>query len=104
MLRDAGFWTEAGRHVLPHAVRKLRDALFDYGNGWAVGAEPIGPHYWPDEIARRARSSPRWQTQSPQPALNAPPEVITEPFTIMLWGITTESVKRWLKAPANATS
>ncbi|MGO4839361.1 PEP-utilizing enzyme, partial [Rhizobiaceae sp. 2RAB30] len=35
-------------------------------------------------------------TQAPQPALNEPPAVITEPFTIMLWGITTESIGRWL--------
>jgi pyruvate,water dikinase len=35
-------------------------------------------------------------TQAPQPALNEPPEVITEPFTIMLWGITSESVAAWL--------
>ena len=33
---------------------------------------------------------------SPPPALGAPPEVITEPFTVMLWGITSDSVKQWL--------
>ena len=35
-------------------------------------------------------------TQRPQPALNTPPEEITEPFTMMLWGITTEQVQQWL--------
>ncbi len=25
-----------------------------------------------------------------------PPEVVTEPFTIMLWGITSESIANWL--------
>ena len=35
-------------YLTPHEVR---DALFDYGNGWAVGTEPIGPAYWPAEIA-----------------------------------------------------
>ena len=28
--------------------------------------------------------------------MNEPPEVVTEPFTIMLYGITTESVQKWL--------
>jgi pyruvate, water dikinase len=36
--------------------------------------------------------------QPPVPALNNPPEVITEPFTIMLFGITSEAIKRWLVA------
>ena len=33
---------------------------------------------------------------SPPPALGVPPEVITEPFTVMLWGITSDSVRQWL--------
>jgi pyruvate,water dikinase len=28
--------------------------------------------------------------------MNEPPEVVTEPFTIMLYGITTESMNKWL--------
>ena len=58
LLHEPGFWTRARRHVLS-SRQEVRDALFDYGNGWAVGAAPIGPHYWPAEIERRARSSPR---------------------------------------------
>jgi pyruvate,water dikinase len=29
--------------------------------------------------------------------LNQPPDVVTEPFTIMLWGITTDRIQSWLK-------
>jgi hypothetical protein len=36
--------------------------------------------------------------QPPIPAFNNPPEVITEPFTIMLFGITSEAIQRWLGA------
>jgi pyruvate,water dikinase len=32
---------------------------------------------------------------TPPPALGAVPEAITEPMTIMLWGITTERVREW---------
>ena len=83
--------------------QEVRDALFDYCNGWAVGAEPMGPHYWPAEVERRRKIVAALATRPPQPALNAPPEVITEPFTIMLWGITSDSVKGWLHGAANAT-
>jgi pyruvate,water dikinase len=31
------------------------------------------------------------------PALGVPPQEVAEPFTIMLWGITTDKVKEWLK-------
>lgn len=76
--------------------QEVRDALFDYGNAWAVGGEPIGPVYWPEVIAKRKAILASLATQPPQPALNNPPEAITEPFTIMLWGITSESIARWL--------
>ena len=39
----------------------------------------------------------------PEPALNEPPEVVTEPFTIMLWGITTDRVSAWLKGPTDSS-
>lgn len=36
---------------------------------------------------------------TPPPALGKPPEQITEPLTIMLWGITQEVVEEWLGGP-----
>jgi pyruvate, water dikinase len=36
------------------------------------------------------------------PAMNEPPAVVTEPFTIMLWGITSESVGKWLEGSATS--
>jgi len=32
---------------------------------------------------------------TPPPALGSVPDAITEPMTIMLWGITTERVREW---------
>lgn len=75
---------------------EVRDALFDLVTGWGVGAAPIGPTYWPREIERRRVIVDALKTQRPQPALNTPPQEITEPFTRMLWGITTEQVQQWL--------
>lgn len=102
IFRDAGFWKDADDLFYLNR-QEVRDALFDYGNGWAVGAPAIGPTYWPPEIERRKKIMAALATTPPQPALNNPPDVITEPFTIMLWGITTESIGRWLDGDANTT-
>ena len=76
------------RHEVP-------EALYDVYHGWAVGSPSRGPKYWPREIARRAGIMAALRQWSRR-ALGVPPEVITEPFTVMLWGITSDSVKQWL--------
>ena len=97
LLSDAGFWPDAdGMFYLNR--NEVRDALFDYSNAWATGGEWIGPGYWPAEIERRKGIMAALATQPPQPALNDPPDVITEPFTIMLWGITSDAVQKWVAA------
>jgi len=101
ILHAAGFWNDPN-DMFYLDRQEVRDALFDYANAWAVGVNPIGPHYWPAKIAARKTMLAALSKQPPQPALNTPPEVITEPFTIMLWGITTESINRWLSGTANS--
>jgi pyruvate, water dikinase len=75
---------------------EIHQLLFDYGRGWAMGVPSIGPDYLPSEVARRKKIVDALSTAPPKPAFNEPPAVVTEPFTIMLWGITTESVQNWL--------
>ncbi|WP_138998671.1 PEP-utilizing enzyme [Rhodococcus zopfii] len=91
----AGFWGEQG-DLLYLNRNEVRDALFDLITGWAVGVPAIGPAYWPAEIERRRKIVDALDSQRPAPALNTPPPQITEPFTQMLWGITTEQVQQWL--------
>ncbi|HEV8374392.1 MAG TPA: PEP-utilizing enzyme, partial [Actinomycetota bacterium] len=69
---------------------------WDLYSAWAVGVQPRGPRYWPRELERRKGILAALRAWSPPPALGRPPEVVTEPFTIMLWGITSDSVKQWL--------
>jgi pyruvate,water dikinase len=95
MLQAEGFWT--GPDDMFYLSREeVRTALFDLSTGWGVGADPVGPDYWPDEVERRRGIIEALESARPQPALNEPPAVITEPFTIMLYGITTEQVASWL--------
>lgn len=94
MLKEEGFWeTDDGMFYLTR--QEVRDVLFDYGNAWATGGDWIGPSYWPQRIEDRRAIVDALSTQAPQPAFNNPPEIITEPFTIMLWGITSESIQNW---------
>jgi pyruvate,water dikinase len=37
----------------------------------------------------------KFQAWTPPPAVGTPPKVISEPFTIVLWGITNESMAAW---------
>jgi pyruvate, water dikinase len=75
---------------------EVPDAIYDSYSAWAVGVAPRGTAYWPREIERRKGILDALRQWSPPKALGNPPEVVTEPFTIMLWGITSESVKAWL--------
>lgn len=77
---------------------EVNEALWDMYSAWAVGTKPRGPGYWDREISRRKGILDALRSWSPPPALGKPPETITEPFTIMLWGITSESVSLWLGA------
>jgi pyruvate, water dikinase len=95
LLADQGFWEKA-EDILYIDRNRVREVLFDYANAWAVGVEPIGPKYWPAEIARRAKIINALAQNRPAPAFNEPPAEISEPFTVMLWGITTEQVQQWL--------
>ncbi len=79
---------------------EVNEALWDMYSAWAVGGPSRGPAYWRREIDRRKGILNALAGWTPPPALGAPPEVVTEPFTIMLWGITSDSINMWLGADA----
>lgn len=67
----------------------------DMATSWALG-EDIPTLKWSEKAQRRKKileSAGKWM---PPPALGIPPEEVAEPFTVMLWGITTEKVHDWL--------
>ena len=75
---------------------EIHSALYDLLIGWATGTEPRGVSYWRPIVARRRRMRDALAAWAPPPALGVPPESITEPLTVMLWGITQETVAEWL--------
>jgi len=77
---------------------EIEQAIYDLVTSWATGVKPRGPSYWQPEIEWRKGVLEKFRQFTPPPALGVPPETITEPFTIMLWGITTDSIKNWLEA------
>jgi pyruvate,water dikinase len=74
---------------------EIYPALWDLETGWGAVSQDRRAH-WHREVAERKRLLEVLRRWSPPPALGAPPEVITEPFTVMLWGITKETLDRWL--------
>jgi pyruvate,water dikinase len=103
ILTGAGFMED--REDIWYLKRgEIRDALNDLVCAWATGVKPRGPSYWPKEIAWRKGVMEKFREWTPPAALGVPPEVVTEPFTIMLWGVTTDVLKEWLKGVEAASS
>ncbi|MAU00401.1 MAG: PEP-utilizing protein mobile subunit [Anaerolineaceae bacterium] len=80
---------------------EVMEALYDLVAGWSVGSAPRGWGYWEPIITKRRKIYELLKTWDAPPALGTPPETVTEPFTVMLWGITTEKVNEWLNKESN---
>jgi pyruvate,water dikinase len=73
----------------------------DLTTTWALGeGVPSRFQYWQAKAEKRKKIIEAARKWNPIPALGTPPEEVAEPFTVMLWGITTEKVQDWLKGVA----
>jgi len=69
--------------------------------GWALGEGiPLRGSYYMDKAEKRQRILAAARKWAPIMALGIPPKEVAEPFTVMLWGITTDTVSEWLKGAA----
>jgi pyruvate,water dikinase len=75
---------------------EVNELLWDYYSNWAINSPTVSAVHWAPIVERRREIHAKLSEWKPPKALGEPPEVITEPFTIMLWGITSESVDNWL--------
>jgi pyruvate,water dikinase len=87
-LQDAEDIFQLSRHEVASALDELVLT-------WATGGLPLGPQHWPPIVARRKQLLEGLAAWSPPPALGIAPEAVTDPMTIMLWGVTTERVREW---------
>ena len=74
---------------------EVKSALWDIVTAWATGVTPRGTMTWPKEIVWRKGVMQKFKEWSPPPAIGIAPEVIREPFTIVLWGVTNKSLADW---------
>jgi pyruvate, water dikinase len=79
---------------------EIGQAIYDLVMGWSVGAPRPGATHWREQIAERRGILDALGAWTPPPALGPVPAEISEAFTVMLWGITTDRVRTWLGAGA----
>ena len=101
ILKDHGF-LEGVEDVWYLKRGEIKDALWDLVTAWATGVKPRGPQTWPPEIAWRKNVIAKFTQWTPPAGLGTPPEVIQEPFTVVLWGITNQSLNAWSKVANSA--
>ncbi|MBI5570329.1 MAG: PEP-utilizing enzyme, mobile region [Desulfomonile tiedjei] len=76
---------------------EIKEALWDVVTSWATGSNARGPLVWPQEVEWRKGVMEKFRQWSPPDAMGTVPETITEPFTIVLWGITSDSMTQWAR-------
>ena len=77
---------------------EIPEILTELATGWALGVDiPMRGDYYKAKVDKRRKILEAAAAWNPTPALGVPPEEVAEPFTVMLWGVTTDKVKEWLK-------
>ena len=96
LLAERGFLDDA-EDLFQLTRHEVASALDEMVLTWATGGEPLGPKHWPPIVARRKALLEKLGEWTPPPALGDAPEAVTDPMTIMLWGVTTERVHEWAR-------
>ena len=77
---------------------EIPQLLTEVATAWALGIDiPVRGNFYKAKAEKRRNILKAAGEWNPTPALGIPPEEVAEPFTIMLWGVTTDKVKEWLK-------
>lgn len=95
--------TEMGALEQPEDMFFLRrtevmETLYDVVTAWGSGGRSASREHWAPIIAKRRAIYEKLAAWDAPPALGVPPTEVNEPFTVMLWGITTDSVQGWLES------
>ena len=95
---------EDGEDVFQLSRYEVASALDELVLTWATGGVALGPKHWPPIAARRKELLERLSDWTPPPAIGVTPDAVTDPMTIMLWGVTTERVQEWARQVEGGTS
>jgi len=99
VLKNAAFFSEA-TDIYYFNASDITDMLSEYALNWSGGSGPSfparGPSYWPEEVEWRKGVMQKFREWAPPPALGIPPEEITDPMIIHLYGLTTDTLNSWL--------
>ena len=76
---------------------EIEEVLFDVCQAWGSGIGMMfkSPSKWRKKVAETRKMYDAFIKWTPPDILGSFPEKITEPFTIMLWGITDEKLAEW---------
>ena len=99
LLARVGFLAD-GEDVFLLRHDEVRSALEALRLDWSSGGAgvPHGPLVWPPLVERRRAVYHAMCAWAQPPALGPLHEEITDPISIMLWGITDERVRDWLSS------
>jgi pyruvate,water dikinase len=95
LLASLGMW-DAEEDVFHLTRYEVEQAIVDAMTSWAIGLPPRGTRRWRPLIAERKAALEVWAKIEMPPALGEVPDLIDDPAIVMLWGITRESLDRWL--------
>src|SRR4030042_1445259 len=92
------------RYAEDHLFRfEVPMLIEDVATSWALGeGVPTHGKYWMAKAEKREKILEAARKWAPVPGLGVPPEEVSEPFTVMLWGITSDKVAEWLKGTSVA--
>jgi pyruvate,water dikinase len=97
LLVESGFLGEA-EDMFQLSRHEVAQALDEACLTWASGGAAAGPAHWPPIVARRKEILAKLADWTPPPAIGTmPEEVVADPMSVMLWGITPQRLQQWAR-------
>jgi pyruvate,water dikinase len=81
---------------------EVEAALVDVMLAWAAGTTPLGAQQWQPVVERRREILAKFAEWDAPIAIGPMPEHLEDPAVQMLWGITSDTLKAWSRAPEKA--
>jgi pyruvate, water dikinase len=77
---------------------EVYSVLYEAQVRWSTSVPTRGEYTWRETVAKRREMYAALEQWRPPAALGVPPETVTEPITVTLFGINNDTIERWLAA------